>query len=339
MRIQKPNLDDPPRMTSALLRLKTPSISGSPNQKSLRNLPRRPCFDCLFFYGLFFFDSSPFPPCFSPPLALPLILLLVPFDIFWPADLTGKAKVMSNWADLDLGGPQPPQENVVKWERAVNENDPSILTTEDRLRMLRRWPLDKANYYCTYYVGSTIDELIQKAAGTDDLTEAEAIIILNTPFGDCTPEDQREMTNQNRWSANAKKKFHDALNLILAEMEAEKRARANAEIAFERIKATRKAELKNFSQDDLRNITGCNKIPWVKALVKHLEQQPAWGFVCVRTAFGDDPAWEKFKEFFVHATESALVFPRNFPGIRARWKIQWIEDSSVQDASVIDLCR
>jgi hypothetical protein len=44
----------------------------------------------------------------------------------------------------------------------------------------------------------SIDELIKKAAGTDDLTEAEAIIILNTPFGDCTPEDQKEMTNQFR---------------------------------------------------------------------------------------------------------------------------------------------
>jgi hypothetical protein len=185
----------------------------------------------------------------------------------------------------------------------------------------------------------TIDELVQKAAVSDDLTEAEAIIILNTPFGDSTPEDQKEMTNQLRWSQNTKKKFQDALNLILTEMDAERRARENAEIAFERIKAVRRLELKNFSKDDLRNITGCNKIPWIKELERHLERQPAWGFVCIRTSFGDELAWLKFREFFVHATESALVFPRNFPAIRPRWKIQWIDDSSMEDASVTDLCR
>jgi hypothetical protein len=246
---------------------------------------------------------------------------------------------MGNWEDLEFGGPQPPQVNIDKWERAVNENDPSILTTEDRLRMLRRWPLQDANYFCNFYVGLGIDELIKKAAGTDELTEAEAIIILNAPFGDCTPEDQKEMTNQSRWSQNTKKKFYDALNLVLTEMDTERRARANAEVAFERVKAIRRAHLKNFSKDDLKNITGCNKLPWVKALKKHLEQQPAWGFVCIRTSFGDESAWLKFQEFLIHATESALVFPRNFPSIRPRWKIQWVEDSSVDGASVIDLCR
>jgi hypothetical protein len=62
-------------------------------------------------------------------------------------------------------------------------------------------------------------------------------------------------------------------------MDAERRARANAEVAFERVKTIRRAELKNFSKDDLRNITGCNKLSWVKALEKHLKQQPSWGFV------------------------------------------------------------
>lgn len=261
-----------------------------------------------------------------------LLFLLAPLLI----DKTG---VMGNWEDLEFGGPQPPQVNIDKWERAVNENDPSILTTEDRLRMLRRWPLQDANYFCNFYVGLGIDELIKKAAGTDELTEAEAIIILNAPFGDCTPEDQKEMTNQSRWSQNTKKKFYDALNLVLTEMDTERRARANAEVAFERVKAIRRAHLKNFSKDDLKNITGCNKLPWVKALKKHLEQQPAWGFVCIRTSFGDESAWLKFQEFLIHATESALVFPRNFPSIRPRWKIQWVEDSSVDGASVIDLCR
>lgn len=248
---------------------------------------------------------------------------------------------MRDWASIDRGGPQPPQENIDKWERAVKENDPSILTNEDRLRMLRRWPLDKANYYCTFHVGSTIDELVQKAARTDNLTEAEAIIVLNTPFGDSTPEDQQEMTNQKRWSSNTKKMFHDALELLLTapEMDSEKTARTNAEIAFGRIKALRKPELKNFSIDDLKNITGCNMLPWVKGIEKHLEQQPAWGFVCIRTSFGEDSSWETFKEFFAHAVESALVFPRNFPSIRPFWKIQWIEDLSMEDASVVGLCR
>lgn len=71
---------------------------------------------------------------------------------------------MSKWASLSRGGPQPPQENIDKWERAVNEDNPSILTTEDRLRMLRRWPLDQANYYCNFYVECTVDEVVQKAA-------------------------------------------------------------------------------------------------------------------------------------------------------------------------------
>ncbi|KAF3392549.1 hypothetical protein F1880_008719 [Penicillium rolfsii] len=244
---------------------------------------------------------------------------------------------MGKWADLEFGGPQPPQVNIDKWERAVNENDPSILTTEDRLKMLRRWPLHDATYFCDFYVGLSIDELIKKAAGTDDLTEAEAIIILNTPFGDCTPEDQKEMENQSRWSQNTKKKFHDALALLLTEMDTERKARANAEIAFERVKAIRRAHVKNFSIDDLKNITGYNKLPWVKTLEKHLEQQPAWGFVFIRTSFGDEAAWLKFKEFFVHATESALVFPRNFPNIRSRWKIQWVEDSSLDGATVLGL--
>ncbi|KAJ5400882.1 hypothetical protein N7465_011371 [Penicillium sp. CMV-2018d] len=254
--------------------------------------------------------------------------------------MTDAAEVMRDWASIDMGGPQPPQENIDKWERAVKENNYSILTSEDRLRMLRRWPLDKANYYCTFYVRSTIDELVQKASRTDNITEAEATIILNTPFGDSTPEDQLEMTNQKRWSANTKKKFDDALNLLLTapEMNLEKTARTNAEIAFEQIKALRKPELKNFSVDDLRNIRGCNMLSWVKGIEKHLEQQPAWGFVCIRTSFGEDSSWKKFKEFFVHATESALVFPRNFPSIRPLWKIQWIEDPSMEDASVVDLC-
>lgn len=105
---------------------------------------------------------------------------------------------MGNWEDLDFGEPQPRQDNIDKWERAVNDNNPSILTIKDRLRMLRRWPLQDANYFCNFYVGLTIDELIQKAAGTDDITEAEAIIILNTPFGDCISEDQKKMANQSR---------------------------------------------------------------------------------------------------------------------------------------------
>ncbi|KAJ5446747.1 hypothetical protein N7445_001568 [Penicillium cf. griseofulvum] len=247
---------------------------------------------------------------------------------------------MSKWASLSRGGPQPPQENIDTWERAVNENDPSILTTEDRLRMLRRWPLDQANYYCNFYVECTIDELVQKAAradGQESLTEAEAIIVLNTPFGGYIPEDQEYLANQNRWSQNTKTQFDDALDLILTEMDTEKRARANADIAFERIKDIRRAESKNFLKDDLMNIVGCNSMAWVKALKKHLEEQSAWGFVCVRTSFGDD-SWEKFKEFFVHATESALVFPRNFHSIRPRWKIQWVEDPAMENASIIDLC-
>ncbi|KAJ5433068.1 uncharacterized protein N7458_012224 [Penicillium daleae] len=153
---------------------------------------------------------------------------------------------MGNWEDLDFGEPQPRQDNIDKWERAVNDNNPSILTIKDRLRMLRRWPLQDAKYFCNFYVGLTIGELIQKAAGTDDITETEAIIILNTPFGDCIPEDQKEMANQSRWSQNTKKKFHDAFNLVLTEMDAERRARANAEVAFERVKTIRRAELKNF---------------------------------------------------------------------------------------------
>ncbi|CAG8888614.1 unnamed protein product [Penicillium egyptiacum] len=248
---------------------------------------------------------------------------------------------MSTWAALSHGGPQPPQENIDKWEKAANENDSSILTNEDCLEMLRRWPLDQANYYCNFYVGCTIDELVQKAAktdGPDNLTEAEAIIILNTPFGGCVPEDQKYMGNYDRWSDNTKTKFENALNLILAEMDTEKRARANADIAFERVKDTRRPELKNFSRDELLNIVNCNKIAWVKALQKHLEEQPAWGFVCIRTSFGEDSSWEKFKEFFVHATQSALAFPRNSPSIRPRWRIQWVEDRSMENASAIDLC-
>lgn len=262
-------------------------------------------------------------------------------NFFSLLDPTDAAEAMRDWGSFDLGGPQPPQENIDKWERAVKENDPSIFTNEDRLRMLRRWPLDKANYYCTFYVGSTIDELVQKAARTDNLTEAEAIIVLNTPFGDSTPEDQREMTNQRRWSSNTQKKFHDALELLLTapEMNLEKTARTNADIAFDRIKALRKPELKNFSINDLKNITGCNSLPWVEGIEKHLEQQPAWGFVCIRTSFGEDSSWDTFKEFFIHATESALTFPRNFPSVRPLWKIQWIEDPSMEDASVVDLCR
>ncbi|KXG53559.1 uncharacterized protein PGRI_006090 [Penicillium griseofulvum] len=243
------------------------------------------------------------------------------------------------WRFLDVG-PQPPQEDVDKWERAVKEVDPSILTTEDRLKMLRRWPLDKADYYCNAYVGSTTDGLVQKAARTDSLTEMEAIIILNTPFGNSIPEDQKYMGNQRWWSPNTKKKFQDALNLLLtvAEMDSEKKAHTNAEIIIKRIKALRKPELRNFSIDDLKNITRCNKLPWVEGVKKHLEQQPAWGFVCLRTSFGEDSSWEQFKEFFIHATESALVFPLNSPCIWPHWKIQWIEDQSMENASVIDLC-
>lgn len=149
------------------------------------------------------------------------------------------------------------------------------------------------------------------------------------------------MTNQKRWSPSTKKKFHDALELLLTapEMNLEKTARTNADIAFDRIKALRKPEIKNFSIDDLKNITGCNSLPWVEGIEKHLERQPAWGFACIRISFGEDSSWETFKEFVIHATESALTFPRNFPSVRPLWKIQWIEDPSMKDASVVDLCR
>jgi hypothetical protein len=46
------------------------------------------------------------------------------------------------------------------------------------------------------------------------------------------------MTNQFRWSQNTEKKFRDALNLILTEMDTERRARANAEVALERVKVS-----------------------------------------------------------------------------------------------------
>ncbi|KAJ5151093.1 uncharacterized protein N7482_010345 [Penicillium canariense] len=197
----------------------------------------------------------------------------------------------------------------------------------------------QANYYCNFYVDCNIDELVQKAARTDgqeSLTEAEALIVLDTPFGGCIPEDLKYLANQNRWSHNTKRLFDNALSLMLTEMDTEKRARVNADIAFERIKDIRRAESKNFTKDDLLNIVKCNAIGWVKALNGHLEEQPTWGFVCIRTSFGDD-SWEKFKEFFVSATESALVFPRNFHRIRPQWKIQWVEDPAMGNASVIDL--
>lgn len=82
----------------------------------------------------------------------------------------------------------PKFETFEKWEQACH--DPTILTTEEKQRLLNRFPYDDANKLCWQRTGLFFDQLISKAAAATDgrgLKHREIDVLSHGPWGGFKP--------------------------------------------------------------------------------------------------------------------------------------------------------
>ncbi|PIG87826.1 hypothetical protein AARAC_011882 [Aspergillus arachidicola] len=235
----------------------------------------------------------------------------------------------------------PPQNIVERWEQGAT--DPASLTFDERQQLLYRYPYGRCDEFCKAHTGLTIEELVQKAARTDDLSRLETDIILWGPanqMDDCDPNmiDARDVI---RWPVNIRRTYTAVKEAILTDIE--KKARANADKSYHRRKELDRVAQDRISLDDLNNIRISNKVPWVTRVSNQLQQH--WGFVCIRTSFQDDSAWRHFQHQFGEAIDLGLTFVRNPKdkfwtpdSLKQRWKIQWVEDPVNESAALEDIC-
>lgn len=232
----------------------------------------------------------------------------------------------------------PSQETINKWAKGAV--DPETLTFEDRQKLLGRQPYEASNAFCKLHTGLDFDALVQKAARTDDLTYLESWLVLYGTVSEMENADN-EMMDAMRWPEDVHKKYKLALEAILTETD--KQARKNARVAMSRHSDARQDLEEKISNDDRKNIQWANRFPWVVDLEN--QPDPSWGFVCIRTSFRDDAAWKHFQEQFNAAVDLSLSFVHNSEDrywtpnrLKQRWKIQWVEDLSLDNAVLDDLC-
>lgn len=70
----------------------------------------------------------------------------------------------------------PPQKLVERWEQGAT--DPTSLTFDERQHLLNRYPYRRCDDFCKAHTGLTIEELVQKAARTDNLSPLETDTIV-----------------------------------------------------------------------------------------------------------------------------------------------------------------
>ncbi|KAK6824072.1 hypothetical protein RU639_005020 [Aspergillus parasiticus] len=235
----------------------------------------------------------------------------------------------------------PSQEIVERWEQGAT--DPASLTFDERQHLLNRYPYGKCDDFCKAHTGLTIEELVQKAARTDDLSRLETDIIVWGPAYEMDDRDPNMIDARDviRWPENIRRTYTAVKKAILTDIE--KKARANADKSYYRRKELDRVAQDRISVYDFNNIRISNKVPWVIRVDN--QPQEHWGFVCIRTSFHDDSAWHHFQYQFKEAIDLGLTFVRNPKdkfwtpdSLKQRWKIQWIEDPVNDNAALEDIC-
>ncbi|KAE8395506.1 hypothetical protein ETB97_009541 [Aspergillus alliaceus] len=235
----------------------------------------------------------------------------------------------------------PSQKIVGRWEQGAT--NPTCLTFDERQQILKRYPYGRCEDFCKAHTGLTIEELVQKAARTDNLSRLETNIILWGPsyLMDNSDPDAIEARDVIRWPVNVRDTYIAVKEAILTDIE--KKARANANKSYDRHKELDRVARDRISLDDLNNIRISNNIPWMTRGGNQLQQH--WGFVCIRTSFHDDSAWRHFQYQFREAIDLGLTFVQNHKdkfwtpdSLKQRWKIQWAEDPVNENAVLEDIC-
>ncbi|KAE8422869.1 hypothetical protein BDV36DRAFT_291031 [Aspergillus pseudocaelatus] len=216
----------------------------------------------------------------------------------------------------------PPQKLVERWEQGAT--DPASLTFDERQHLLNRHPYGRCDDFCKAQTGLTIEELVQKAARTDDLSSLKRISL-----------------DVIRWPMNIQDTYTAMKEAVMTDDE--KKAQANADRSYDRRMELDRVARDRISVHDLNNIKISNKVPWVTCVCNQIQQH--WGFVCIRTSFYDESAWHRFQHQFEEAIDLGLTFVRNPKdkfwtpdSLKQRWKIQGVEDPVNENAALEDIC-
>ncbi len=116
-------------------------------------------------------------------------------------------------------------------------------------------------------------------------------------------------------------------------------ARDNARRESQRISRERDEALSHLTGDDRQNILTSTHIPWIAQLTA--SPKPHFGLVCLRTAYDDDEAWEKYKEYIVRNSMVVFLVYYGSDFVSKEWKIDFIDDDRkrLDGASLEDMCR
>lgn len=228
---------------------------------------------------------------------------------------------------------QPEQSLIDLWDKAIESSEQ--LSAEERLRILERWPPDELDQQCWQRCGLAFDDLMRKAVeSSTQLTGDEAYIILTGVHQHYSTAADKFL-GRFQWPEELRRKRQTAMQL--AELDRDRLARENAETARLRATTEKEAALARLSDEDKRNIRDCNKIPWVTEI--NVQPYPSWGFVMFRTDFSDDAEWAEFRKQVEDCVNTALCQVQDGDRIRQHWKIHYVEDKSLENATLSELRR
>lgn len=116
-------------------------------------------------------------------------------------------------------------------------------------------------------------------------------------------------------------------------------AKSNATKRGRRLRRERDEALSHLSDDDTWNIKQSTHIPWISQLTA--SSKPHWGLVCLRTAYNDEEAWNRYKEHLIRCSQTGLWAYPGTDFVGKKWKIHLVEKDreSLDGASLENLCR
>ncbi|KAH8703589.1 hypothetical protein BGW36DRAFT_403948 [Talaromyces proteolyticus] len=151
--------------------------------------------------------------------------------------------------------------------------DPDSITFEDRQKLRVLQPYEASDRFCRARTGLGIEELVQKAAQTDDLSELEARIVTGGTAW-LMDDGDKEMTDIIFWPADVRQTYYAAVEAILTETE--RQARFNAQQAYKRYSEEKSKAFNKLSDADRNNIKRACRIPWVANLEDRTEK--SWDY-------------------------------------------------------------
>ncbi len=106
-----------------------------------------------------------------------------------------------------------------------------------------------------------------------------------------------------------------------------------------RIRRECEEALSHSTEDDMKNIRMSKHIPWIDQLTN--SAKPHFGLVCLRTAYDDDEAWEKYKEHILRTSKIGFSVLSDTDLVSKKWKIDFIGDDKerLDGASLEDMCK